>query len=494
MSAGWLDDPALTRRKFLHGVGGAALICSLEGPARLLSRGGPTSAGRRAQAARRLAPFDRDLPIPPVLEPVSTAGGIDRYEITIRPGQQQILEGEPTQILGYEGIFPGPTIRARRGRPAHVLQRNQLGTGEDTVVHLHGGVTDPDSDGHPEDVIPPGGEFTYEYANRQRGATLWYHEHGHGFTATGIYAGRAGMYLLSDDKDSELDLPRGEYDVPLMIVDRSFDEDNQFLYPGTFPLDGFIGNTILVNGAVVPRMRVERRLYRLRLLNAANARILQLQLSHGATMTQIAADSGGLLARPYRRRTISLCPAERADVVVDFREYTPGSELVLRNLAGDAATRQVMRFDVVRGGREEARVPRRLRAPYLTPKPSRQRTFELTLKSTQPREWQINGQGFDHERIDAEPVLGTAEIWRFVNSSPSMHPMHTHLAHFDVLSVGGRRPHPADRVMKDTVPVPPNQTAVVRPHFTRFTGRYVFHCHALEHGDKNMMGQMEVVA
>jgi spore coat protein A, manganese oxidase len=486
-----LDDRAFTRRNLLHGVGAAALICSLEGPSRLLERRG--SASLRARAQKRLAPFEVDLPIPPVLEPVSTAGGVDSYEITMRPGQQQILEGEPTEILGYEGIFPGPTIEATRGRPVHVLQRNELGTGEDVVVHLHGGVTPPEYDGHPEDVIPPGGEFTYEYPNRQRGATLWYHEHGHGFTATGLYHGRAAMYVLRDEKDEELDLPQGDYDVPLMIADRSFDENNQLLYPGSFPIDGFLGNTILVNGAVAPRMRVQRRLYRFRILNASNVRTYRLALSHGAAMRQIAADSGGLLERSHRRTRIALCPAERADVLIDFREFTPGSELVLRNLTGEASTSQVMRFDVVRGGREEARIPKRLRAAYLMPAPRADRTFELTLKTTAPQEWQINGRGFDHDRVDVRPRLGSTETWRFVNDSPSMHPMHTHLAHFEVLSVGGRKPHPADRGLKDTVPVPPNQTAVVRPHFAGFSGRYVFHCHALEHGDRNMMGQLEVV-
>ena len=150
------DDHAISRRNFLHGVGGAALICSLEGPSRLLSRAGSTSAGKRAQARKRLAPFEQDLPIPPVAEPVSTAGGVDAYEITMRPGSMQILEGEPTEVLGYDGIFPGPTIRARRGRPVTVLQRNQLANGEDAVVHLHGGINAPEFDGHPDDRDPAG--------------------------------------------------------------------------------------------------------------------------------------------------------------------------------------------------------------------------------------------------------------------------------------------------------------------------------------------------
>jgi len=489
------DDRAISRRNFLHGVGGAALICSLEGPSRLLSREGSTSASKRAQARKRLAPFARDLPVPPVAEPVSTAGGVDAYEMTMRPGSMQILEGEPTEVLGYDGIFPGPTIRARRGRPVTVLQRNQLANGEDAVVHLHGGINAPEFDGHPDDVIPPDGEFTYRYFNQQRGATLWYHEHGHGFTARGVYQGRAGMYIIEDDYDSKLDLPQGEYDVPLMIADRSFDQNNQLVYPGEIPIDGFYGNTLLVNGAVAPRMSVKRRLYRFRILNASNVRTLELALSSGASLTQIAADSGGLLPRPHKRNAIALCPGERADVVVDFRYYTAGSEMSLINRVGGQSVRNVMRFDVVRGGRETARVPKRLRAEYLLPSPSGDRTFPLGFQADPPPgQWLIDGKIFDHDRIDVQPTLGTTETWRFVNDTVSMHPMHAHLAHFKVISVNGRRPHPADRGMKDTVAVWPNQTAVVRPYFTHHTGRFVYHCHALEHGDHEMMAQMQVVA
>jgi spore coat protein A, manganese oxidase len=487
----------ITRRNLLHGAGAAALLCTLPNRSQLGS-GGRTSASIRAEAQRRVVPFARDLPIPPVFEPVSTAGGVDSYEITMRPGQVQILDGEPTDVLAYEGIFPGPTIKARVGRPVHVRQRNELGTGRDAVVHLHGGINPHASDGHPEDVIPPGGEFVYRYPNQQRAATLMYHEHAHGDTAAGLYRGLIGLYQLEDPREERLDLPRGRFDVPLLIADRNFSEDNQLLYPATPPLDALPGNTLLVNGAVSPRMRTERRLYRLRLANISNGRTYELALSNGAPMIQIAADTG-LLPRPYPRRVITLCPGERVEVVVDFRDVKAGRKIRLVNRAimpGDPpAVGKVLRFDVVKGGKERARVPKRLREPYLLPSVAAQRTFTLTL-STDPLEWQINGKGFEHGVVDFYPRLGTSEIWHWVNETPSMHPMHTHLAHFQVLSVGGRKPHPADGGFgfKDTVPVPGNQRATIRVYFAGYTGRYVFHCHALEHGDHEMMRQMEVTA
>jgi len=494
-----------SRRQVLQAAGGVAFFCatvSLPGksltsaPTGLGPKAPTTSPARTSAARRAFAPFQVDLPVPPVLQPTSIGGNVDEYEITMQPGSQQILhDGPETPVLGYNGTFPGPTIQARKGRPVRVTQRNELGNGQDTVVHLHGGVTEPGSDGHPMDLIPDGGEYTYNYANDQPGTMLWYHDHAHGFTARALYQGLAGMYMLREKREDRLDLPRGEFEVPLMITDRSFNQDGSFRYPSETPLgQGFFGDTVLVNGAVVPRMRVKRRLYRFRILNASNARVFRLALGKKIPMTQIGSDIA-LLPRRVQRKVIPVGPAERADVVIDFRQFRAGSSVRLRNLAADSgSTASVMRFDVEGGGgKEQARVPRKLRPIELVPSVVRQRTFVLSL-STDPLEWQINGLGYSDDRIDARPRRGTTEIWRFVNESDFYHPMHTHLGHFRVLSEGGRKPHPADRGWKDTVNVRANETTTVRVYFGKFTGRYVFHCHALEHGDINMMGQLEVTA
>jgi FtsP/CotA-like multicopper oxidase with cupredoxin domain len=184
-------------------------------------------------------------------------------------------------------------------------------------VHLHGGLTPPASDGHPDQLIAPGGSYTYTYPNAQDAATLWYHDHAHGLSARTMYYGVAGFYLLSDDLEGSLDLPSGDFDVPLVIQDRAFNADGSLQY--TEDLDaGFLGDTIVVNGTVSPRFAVKRALYRLRILNASNARAYELALSGGSQMTQIGAD-GGLLQAPVARNSIPLAPAERVDVVVDFR-------------------------------------------------------------------------------------------------------------------------------------------------------------------------------
>ena len=235
-------------------------------------------------------------------------------------------------------------------------QRNRLSF--DSNVHLHGGHVPAAHDGHPMDVIAPGAGFDYTYPNDQDAAFLWYHDHAHGRTARTLYYGLVGTYLLHDEREEELELPRDEYDVPLVLADHAFNRDGSFRYAENVDL-GFRGDTILVNGAVAPRMRVERRIYRLRFLNASNARSYDLRLGQGRTMLQIASD-GGLLERAVPRSGFPLHPAERIEVLVDFRGFRPGSEIVLSNAAGETSTKNVMRFDVVGGGgSEEARIPTR---------------------------------------------------------------------------------------------------------------------------------------
>jgi FtsP/CotA-like multicopper oxidase with cupredoxin domain len=307
-----------------------------------------------------------------------------------------------------------------------------------------------------------------------------------------VYQGLAAFYLLEDDDELDLGLPRGKYDVPLMIADRSFNEDGSFRY--RFDVEpGFRGDTMLVNGAITPRMTVERRLYRLRFLNASNARNLELRLGNGRAMTQIGTDAG-LIQAPVPRTSIPMQPAERVDVLIDFRQFGAGSKIVLHNTAGDGTTSVIMRFDVVRGGAEEFQVPKKLRAVEKTPPPNAERVWPLDIRGLQKPEWKIDGLSFGTHRIDCRPRLGTTERWTFVNKSVRTHPMHLHGCRFRVISQGGAPPHPADRAWKDTVAVLPNQTVTVEPYFDSFAGVYVFHCHNSEHGDMAMMGNMEVVA
>ena len=480
---------AWTRRDVLrNGFASAALLCTVASPAALNRRRSVvTSAALRAQARSPFEPFRRDLPLIPELLPVRRTKTTDYYESAIQEGMADVLPGFQTPIYGYEGVYPGPTIRAKTGRRVIVRQQNRLSF--DSNVHLHGGYVTAGHDGHPMDVIPAGGEFEYHYPNRQDAAPLWYHDHAHGRTSRTLYYGLLAFYILEDDLERELELPTGDYDVPIVIADHAFNKDGSFRYVENVDL-GFRGDTMIVNGAVSPRMRVDRRKYRLRLLNASNARSLKLQLGRGRKMTQIAGD-GGLLERPVRRTKITMHPAERVDIVIDFRDYAPGSELVLHNVDGEGGAVAVLRFDVTRGGgAEEGRVPHRLRKLDPLPPATTSRRWDLALGTAA---WEINGKSFDPDRTDARPRRGTTERWTFVNHSNRVHPMHLHGFLFRILKRSSGPVSAADRLgFKDTVGVLANETVTVLAWFAPYGGKYVFHCHALEHADRAMMLQMEV--
>ena len=210
-------------------------------------------------------------------------------------------------------------------------------------------------------------------------------------------------------------------------------------------------------------------------------------------MHQVASD-GGLLERVVKRSSVTIHPAERVELLVDFRRFRPGSEIVLLNAAGEQTTSAVMRFDVERGGgAEDARIPRgRMRSIPKLPEPSASRRWDLTLQTTGGIQWQLNGRGFDPMHVDVRTRLGTSELWQWRNSSNRVHPMHLHGMLFQIVERSSGVVHPADRGWKDTIGVLPDETVTIQPWFVPYEGRYVFHCHALEHGDKAMMLQLEV--
>jgi spore coat protein A len=440
-------------------------------------------------------------------------------------GKAEILPGKKTEVWGYEGIFPGPTIESRSGVKVVVRQINELPVPVST--HLHGGRTPPESDGYPTDLIMPKGAGhgsmdgmgsgrafkDYSYPLEQRAATLWYHDHRMDFTGPQVWRGLAGFHIVRDDEEDALPLPRGEKDVPLMICDRSFDEDGSLLYPSVDPslegkpgvkqgyMQGVLGDTILVNGVPWPYMEISNTKYRFRILNASNARRYELALdpepSEGAPFVQVGSD-GGLLGAPVSHRTIPIAQAERFDVIIDFSSYPVGMKVTLKNRLGDGGTAGIMQFRVTRKGKEESAIPERL-SDMSEFESLDESSADLTRRFVFARGgehdgmqvWTINGKIFDPARIDARPRLGSTEIWG-LTSGPA-HPVHLHLVHFKVLSRNGKKPPPTDAGWKDTMDLTTGERARVIARFDGYRGRYVFHCHNLEHEDMMMMANFEVV-
>ncbi|MEV4470690.1 multicopper oxidase family protein [Nonomuraea sp. NPDC049504] len=494
----------LSRRAFVGMLGGAGLG---------IAGCGAEVAGQLLRSRARLPePFTAPLPIPDVARPV----GPGRYEVTQRVAAAEILPGLRTEVWGYGGTFPGPTFELRRGEPVTVAVRNELPV--PTSTHLHGGVTPPGSDGYPTDLVVPAGApphpahpgevhhplvKEYRYPVGQRAATLWYHDHRMDFTAPQVWRGLAGMALVRDEEEDALPLPRGERELPLMICDRAFEEDGSFRYPrahrsghgehgGRGRLDGDYmegveGDVILVNGAPWPVAEVTATRYRLRLLNASNARRYLLRLAPGGRFTQIGSDSG-LLAAPVTHDAIPISPGERYDVVVDFSGYPVGTAVTLVNALADGPAGNVMGFVVTRRAPDDSAVPAVLSRPPGRPRPVATRRFDFRATDGA---WTINGHRYRPGVPLARPRVGTAEVWRLTGDF--RHPVHVHLAHFQVLARNGRPPAATDAGWKDTVDVGPYEVVDVLARFDGHRGTYMLHCHNLEHEDMAMMADFEVI-
>jgi spore coat protein A len=522
----------LSRRRLLGSAAGIAAGVVLPVAAGTgVALSGPGEPGRLLRSAVPLPrPYQVELPVPPVLAPVRSDGTTDHYEITQRAARVRILPGLDTTVWGYGGTFPGPTLVSRAGRQAVVRHRNELP--HPVVVHLHGGHTPTDSDGYPLDELWPvgshpvpnlpgmkdmpgmagagvdavAGEREYRYPMDQRAATLWYHDHRMGFTGASVLRGLAGFHLVRDGEEEALPLPAGDRDVPLMITDRAFGADGEFRYPSVDPalrtpgvtapyMNGVLGDVILVNGAPWPVLAADRARYRFRLLNASNARRYRLALDPpppgGRGLVQIGSD-GGLLDRPVAHDELDIAPAERFDVVVDLARYRPGTRVRLVNRLGAGPAGAVLRLDVGTARvRDASAVPDRL-SRIAAPDPRRAAATREFRFEVRGRRWTINGRPYEPGRPAAVSRLGDLEIWRFVTDFH--HPVHLHLNQFQVLSRNGGAPGPYDRGWKDTVDLRPAEAVEVAVRFTGYRGRYLLHCHNLEHEDMAMMAEFQTGA
>jgi FtsP/CotA-like multicopper oxidase with cupredoxin domain len=512
-----------------------------------VARGG-TYRGNGAQCSSNLCPvvltpFVDPLPRPAVAQPVSgTVGGTAAYQLTITEFKQKLHRDLPaTTVWGFSGTYPGPTIEASVNQPVTVHWINDLrdtngvlrtnhylpvdlcldgpnihGAAPRVVTHLHGGHVTPANDGYPENTFLPGESATTFYPNLQPPGTIWYHDHALGITRLNVYMGLAGFYLIRDATEAALELPAGEYEIPLAIQDRTFNSDGSLQYPATWQ-DHFFGDKILVNGKVWPFLEVKRGKYRFRTLNGSTSRTYALALSSGASFHQIGTD-GGMLPAPATLTQLTLGPGERADLIIDFAGYSPGTEILLTNGApapypgssGVGVIPTVMKFIVAAATGHTEPLPVALRPIERLQETNSFRSRDFILRKVDDpctgSRWAINDLGWHH--LTEFPVLGTTEIWNFINRSGVMHPMHMHLVLFQVLDrqafvvsnnvivpVGVRVPVTADEAgWKDTVKVSPNEIVRVIARFEDFTGRYPYHCHILEHEDHEMMRQFEVVS
>jgi len=493
-----------------------------------------------------LTPFVDALRIPLTARAISSG----RLRIAMREVRAKVhRDVAPTRMWCYGDlgsrdasgpIGQSPLIEARSGHPLRVEWVNQLpaqhflpvdfnlhGCGHDVpevraCVHLHGGCTPPKDDGQPEDWFVPGQSRLCTYPLEQDAATLWYHDHAMGLNRLNIYAGLLGMAIVRDSAEAPLHLPAGKYEVPLTLYDRLFSVDGQLYYPDSGDpehpwVSEFAGDAILINGKIFPYFEVEPRLYRFRILNAANSRFFSLSLSGGEQFHQIGSDQG-LLAAPVKLARLDLAPAERADLLIDF-SHAAGPKVHLVNGGVEVLEFRVGR-DVVRtspgGALSAAAIPATLRVATRTLESNATLTRTIMLseyldKTGNSMLMLLNRKRW-HEPVTETPRLGATEIWEFVNLTEDTHPMHLHLVRFQVLDrrvfdvfafrndkglryLAPAMPPEANELgWKDTVPCPPGIVTRIIVRFEGYAGRYLYHCHILEHEANEMMRPFEVVA
>lgn len=417
--------------------------------------------------------------------------------------------------------YLGPLMRVRRGQRVRIHFTNQLP--EATVMHWHGLHVPPEADAHPSLLVQPGQSYVYEFEVLNRAGTYWFHPHPDGRTAQQVYHGLAGLFLVSDAEEEAAGLPVGDTDVPLVLQDRLVDANNQFVYPpntgpANMTMEGFLGDRILVNGRPDFTLAVTRRAYRLRLLNGSNARIYKLAWDDGTPLQVIGTD-GGLLERPVERAYVMLAPGERVELWADFSGRAVSTELQLRSLAfsgaglggaqslPNGAPVTVLNVRVTDGPRESGVLPaqfaklERYRVEDAVNR-NAPRSFAVSV-AMQPgggMRWLLNGRPYREDEIALNEIvqLNTTEVWELSNAAGMMmsmpHPLHIHGLQFQVLERRGGasgyetvRQGFVDEGWKDTVLLMPGERIKLLLRFEDFTGKYVYHCHNLEHEDAGMM-------
>ncbi len=470
-------------------------------------------------ASSMLRPFTVEFTRPQVLRPWKTSRDddgvwVEHFAVTERAGRARLLPGTNTPVWGYDGVVPGPTIKVRQGRRSVLRVGNRLPLSHPaldyegpTSVHLHGSASLPQYDGYANDVTPVGYAKDYHYPNFQPARTMWYHDHGVHHTATNAYFGLFAQYHLHDPAETEL-LPQGEFDVPLTVTDAMFAEDGSLAYDDN-STSGLWGDVILVNGRPWPVMKVKRRVYRFRVLNASISRSYRFALDNGDPVTVVATD-GGLMPRSQRVAEWRHASAERYEVLVDFSRYRPGQRIVLRNLSNPNNvdydhTDKVMAFDVTdepfstRDATWQHLPDTLVGSDVMRLDPSMARRTRHMQLERKHGLWTINGitwddvvrSGFQH--VFANPDVGDVEVWEIENRSGGwFHPLHIHLVDFRILDRNGNPPFDYERGPKDVAYVGENETVRVLMRFGPHRGRYMVHCHNLPHEDHDMMTQFAV--
>lgn len=488
----------------------------------------------------KLAHFVDPLPLPRIAQrlgrravPNAASESAPYYRVAMQAVSQKLHRDlPPTPMWAFGGSVPGVLFETRSGEGQWIEWANELpqkhflpidhtlhGAEKDVpevrgVVHLHGGRTSAESDGYPEDWYVSGQSRTYFYPNQQDATLLWYHDHAMGINRLNTYAGLFGLYIVRDAAEDALNLPAGKYEIPLVLADRDLKPDGQLSYPVSpdperpWVPEAF-GELHLINGKLFPYLDVEPRRYRFRVLNAANGRFYRLALTGGGTMQQIGTDQG-LLSAPVSVKYVLLAPGERADLVIDFSQ-SRGAKIQLESQPFTLMEFRVGSSPVT----DTSTVPAALRPVPRIAESAAVKTRRLTLDENLNLVAESMGMLLNktpwHAPITEKPVLNTTEIWELANLTDDTHPIHLHMVRFQILdrrrfdafdyTYANKLRYTSDVMAldanemgwKDTVRVNSHTVTRIIVPFSGYAGRYVWHCHVLEHEDNEMMRPYEVL-
>lgn len=493
--------PVLSRRHFLA----ASLAALGTGPVF------PT----RAETARPR------LPLPALID----ATNEEPVDLQIRAGHWAFRPGILTPTLGLNQNYLGPTIRTRQHRELNLHYQNRLT--EAVAIHGYGLHVPGDVDGGPQLQIAPGDHWQPRLSIVQPAATCWYHAHTHGRTGHQVYHGLAGMILVEDENSDNLDLPRryGIDDLPVILQDRSFKASGKLVYkPQEAGVEGWLGDTMTLNGAISPFARVPAGHVRLRLLNGSNARFFIVAFADGRSFFEIASD-GGLLAAPVPLTAMEMAPGERCEIIVDLSDGKPadlltlfenelddpeegflGNLQTLLGLTGKSRPQPALTLQVDPAlAAHSARLPDKLASIQRpgTAEITRTRDFFLSMEGMEAHDGHrghgamnmtINGAAMDMSVINERVTRGVWERWR-IRADQGEHPFHVHGCSFLIDKIEGEPSPPDQQGWKDTVVLDDDAWSEILVRFDHPASDafpYMYHCHILEHEDQGMMGQFTV--
>jgi len=436
------------------------------------------------------------LPLPALLEDMNPKEKEAEFDLIVQYGKTQFIEGYEANTLGYNGNYLGPVIRVNRGDNVKINVKNSLN--EPTTVHWHGLEVIGEMDGGPHQVIVPNTTWEPYFTIDQHAATLWYHPHLLHKTGEQVYKGLAGLLYIEDENSKKLDIPKdyGVNDIPLVIQDKRFTDNGNIPYDLSMSdlMNGFLGDTVLINGAINPELDLKNEVVRLRLLNGSNARSYNFNFSDNRKFYQIASD-GGFLEESVEMNVVSLAPGERAEILLDLSDYNVGDRVSFRDDNYD-----LMNIKITEESNKVIKIPKELVKveDYNRDEIIRSRVFVMSGMGPMVT---INGKQMSMDRIDERLKLGELEEWVVINDSSGMggmrmmnstpHPFHVHGVQFRIIEKNARTPPANERGWKDTVMVKDGEEVRILVRFKK-KGLFMYHCHILEHEDSGMMGQFLV--